>query len=417
MTVSLSRIVVVLTVVMALPCIRLAADDSNWPQWRGPLGNGHSVEEGFPTKWSTDSVAWKVDLKGEGQSSPTIYGDRIYLTTALERGAKRVVFCLDRNDGQLIWEKTAWTGTPNAAHKMNGWASASCTTDGTHVYAFFGTAGGVYCYTMDGEQVWSKQIGAFNNVWGEAACPLVVDDVVIQVCDSDDNAYITGLDKATGKEIWKTKRDNKRGWSSPILINDGGRRQVVVNGDTGVRSYDPLTGKEFWYCKSYNGRGTPTVTPGFDMLFTVNGKSGDVYAIKSDGMGNVTNTHQAWHTPRRVGRDLPSPILVGEHLMVASLRPGVLTSYNALDGKVEWQGRVNGMYSSTPVSFDGLAFFINEAGETLAVKPGPKMEIVSANSVGAGDDEIFRASLTPSGGQVFIRSNHRLYCIGKRQSK
>jgi len=396
-----------------------ARADSNWPGWRGPQTTGHSAEKDLPVRWNNDSVVWKTRLKGRGHSSPITWAEKIFLTTALGNGAQRVVLCIDRNDGEILWEKTAWTGQPEPSNKLNGWASSTPTTDGERVYAFFGRGGGIHCYTVQGEPVWSKELGEFTNPWGTAASPVLVGDLVIQNCDADKNAYIIALDKKTGKTAWKAKRDDHRGWSTPVLITAAGREELVINGHTGVQAYDPLTGAELWHCKSFNGRGTPTIAPANGLLHVVNGLSGDTYAIKPGGTGDVTKTRMVWHTPRR-GRDLPSPIVIDNFVLVMSLRPdAILTIYDAANGAELWKERVGGKPWASPVAYGGLAFFMLERGETVVIDPAKKTgtggtKIVARNTVDLRDDELFRASITPSGGQVFLRSDQVLYCIGKR---
>ena len=405
-----------LAVVMVFAAVgtgRAADTPSSWPRWRGPRGDGHSTQTVLPGEWSGSNVAWKTPLPGTGQSSPIIWGDRIFLTSALEKGNKRVAFCVDRNSGKLLWEHTAWTGPPGQSHSMNGWASASCATDGKHVYAFFAEGGGIHCYSPDGKPVWHKEIGTWDNRWGSASCPVLSGDAVIQVCDSDNNAFITALDRRSGKEIWKTKRDNFRGWSTPILVRAGDREELVVNGHSAVCAYDPKTGRELWRSRNRNGRGTPTVTPGHGLLFVTNGVRPELYAVKPGGQGDVTDARVAWRTPR-TGRDIPSPIVVGDYLLVVGLRGGILGCYEARTGKELWMARLGTNFSASPVSWGGLAFFLNEAGVTYVVRPGTKPDIVRQNRLEPGAGEIFRASITPLDGQLFIRSNKVLYCIGRR---
>ncbi len=391
----------------------LARGESNWPGWRGPRQDGHVSNAHLPVTWNADSVAWKAPLKGRGQSSPIIWGERIFLTSALDEGQKRMVFCLDRNSGKTLWESVVpWSGEPEKLHKMNSWATPSCVTDGKVVLAFFGRAG-LHCYRVDGERLWSVDLGPFISPWGVASCPVLVDDMVIQNCDADEDAYICALDKQTGKILWRTPRPNKRGWSTPILVETAARRELVVNGDQGVTAYDPKTGKQLWFCKADRGRGTPTVTPGENRLYAICGLSGDMYAMTPGGEGDITAA-RVWHTPRRGGRDLPSPILIDNYLMVSNMA-GVLTCYNAADGEKLWTGRLGGNYSATPIAANGATYFQDEAGVTAVVKAGPKLEIISRNSLNAPTGEIFRASLTPSEGQLFSRSDRTLYCIGQRQ--
>jgi outer membrane protein assembly factor BamB len=392
-----------------------SAADANWPRWRGPSGDGHSTDANLPVAWTPESLVWKVPLKGSGQSSPIVWGERIFLTAALGDGRERLVFCIDRNDGKTLWEHIAWTGTPEKSHKMNGWASATCVTDGEIVVAFFGR-GGLHAYTVDGKHLWTRDLGPFECPWGTAACPVIVGDLVIQNGDADADAFIMALEKKSGKTVWTTRRPDNRGWSTPILITAGDRQELVLNGHTGVTAYDPKTGKELWFCKSFNGRGEPTVTPANGVLCTVNGLSGDIYAVRPGGSGDVTATHMAWHTPRRGGRDTPSPIVIGPYIVVVDMK-GVATCYDSASGKEYWKERICDASSSSPIAANGLAYFQDEKGNTTVLKPGPTLELVAKNSVGGSADELFRASLTPSDGQFFSRSDRMLYCIGKRTTR
>lgn len=366
----------------------------------------------IPVKWSADDIAWKTQLPGIGQSSPITWKDKIFLTAALDQGKERVVLGVDRKTGSILWTQSAWKGDPEPIHNMNSWASATCVTDGKIVVAFFGR-GGIHAYTVDGEHLWSCDLGKFESPWGTSACPVIVDDLVIQNCDADADAFIVALDKQTGKEVWRTKRPNNRGWSTPILVDAGKRHELVVNGHDGVRAYDPKTGRELWYCKSFNGRGEPTVTPAGDLLCVANGLAGDFYSVRPGGDGDVTNTHMAWHTPRSGGRDCPSPIVVGEFIIVCDLS-GIATCYDAGDGHVYWKERITSKISGSPIAAGGLAYFVSEAGKTVVIKPGPELEIVAQSELPADKEEIFRASPSPVQGQLFIRSTTVLYCIGKK---
>lgn len=389
----------------------LSHADGDWPRWRGAAGTGHSDEKNIPVRWDAQSVVWKTMLPGNGQSSPIIWGERIFLTSALDKGKKRLVLCVERTSGKILWQHEAWSGTPEPSHGMNGWASASCATDGVHVVAFFGK-GGLHCYTVEGKHLWSRDLGSFPGTWGTSASPVIVGDLVIQNCDAAGEASLVGLDKSTGKTLWQTPRGTpvRGGWSTPVLVQVGAREELVLNGEKQVTGYDPASGKELWSCKSFIGRGEPTVFPGKELLYVVNGQPGDIYAVRPGGSGDVTKSHMAWHTPRKGGRDQPSPIVVGKYLMVMDMQ-GLATCYEAASGKELWKERLNGEFSSSPIAANGLVYFQNEAGETFVVEPGPTLKVVAENTVGAGAGEIFRASLTPSRGHIFSRSQTHLYCI------
>ena len=393
--------------------VNFAAAESNWPRWRGPQQDGHSEDKNLPVKWSDENVLWKTPLPGIGQSSPIIWGDRIFLTSALEGGKERLVFCVHRKSGKIEWQQSAWKGEPEGSHGMNGWASATCVTDGEIVVAFFGR-GGLHAYTVEGKHLWSQDLGVFAGPWGTSACPIIVGDLVVQNCDADADAWMRAFDKKSGKEVWKTRRRDHRGWSTPVVITANGRQEIVVNGHEGVQAYEPASGKELWFCKSFAGRGEPTVTPAGDLLCVVNGLSGDFYSVKPGGSGDVTDTHMPWHTPRFGGRDCPSPIVVGKHVIVCDTA-GVVTCYDVSDGQVVWKHRLSGkFFSASPIAAGGLVYILNEAGKTSVLRPGDEFQSVAENSLSAGKDEIFRASLTSCEGQIFIRSTSVLYCVGKK---
>jgi outer membrane protein assembly factor BamB len=403
-----------LLLAVAATCLKSAAAETNWPGWRGPAANGHSDEVGLPQHWTNDSVTWKTPLPGRGHSSPIIWGDRIFLTTALEQGRQRVILCICRTDGVKLWEQVAWTGEPETTHDMNGWASASCATDGERVVAFFGHGGGLHCYTVDGKPIWSRDLGRFEGPWGTAASPLIVREMVIQNCDSDSGAFLIAVDKSTGEEIWKTPRPDHRGWSTPVLIQTATREEIVLNGHTGVTAYDPESGKQLWFCEGIRGRGSPTVTPAGDRLFLINGlSSGSMYCVKPGGSGDVTKTMRPWLT-KRGGRDLSSPIVLGNTVLGMGLRGSILTAYDARNGKELWVKRTGGQTASSPVAFSGRAFFIDDTGKTLVIDPNSEQKVVGTNALGTDETELFRASITPCRGQLFIRSDQYLYCVGRQ---
>ena len=197
---------VVLSVIGSLVLLIISAGrvsaESNWPRWRGPLGDGH-VATKLPVRWDSASIAWKVPLQGIGQSSPIVWQTHIFLTSATNKGQQRQVLCLDGRDGSVVWEHTPWTGSPEPIHQMNSWASPSCVTDGEVVVAFFGK-GGLHGYNLDGRHLWSRDLGSFECPWGVAACPVIVGDLVIQNGDADADSFIMGLNKRTGEPVWKT---------------------------------------------------------------------------------------------------------------------------------------------------------------------------------------------------------------------
>jgi outer membrane protein assembly factor BamB len=392
----------------------MLASAADWPRWRGPAGTGHSEEKGLPVSWDEKSVVWKTPLKGSGQSSPIVIGERIFLTAAEDNGKKRLVCALERNSGKMLWEQVAWTGVPEPTHKMNGWATSTCCSDGERVYACFGKAG-LHAYTVDGKHLWSRELGEFRSKTkrGTAASPVVAGDIVIYNGDSESDPYLFGLDKLTGEIKWQTKRPAKEGYSTPILVPVKDRTELVLNGDEFVAGYDPATGKQLWSCKSFAPRGEPTPTFANGLIYVINGQPGDIYAVRPGGSGNVTKTHMVWHTPRKNGRDQPSPIVVGDYLLVANM-DGVLNCYDVRTGKDLWKDRISdAKVCTSPVAVEGRVYFQNEAGEVMVVAPGPELKLLARNTVGASADEVFRSTPTPHRGQFLLRSDRVLYCVGK----
>ncbi|MBC8352336.1 MAG: PQQ-binding-like beta-propeller repeat protein [Planctomycetes bacterium] len=401
---------IVSVMVLSLGSFCSLRGETNWPGWRGPFGTGASQAIDLPVKWNDSNVRWMVQLPGQGQSSPVVWEDKIFLTAADDAGGTRIVMGLDRATGELLWQDNAWTGEPERTHPMNMFASATCATDGEVLIAFFGR-GGIHAYDLAGKKLWSRDLGLFKGPWGTAASPIIFGDLVIQNCDAEGKSSIIGLDKRTGKTTWETPRDRLRGWSTPLLVDGPERTEVVVNGEQGVTAYDPATGEQLWFCKGDRGRGTPTVTRHEDILIAVSGRPGDMFAMRTGGSGIVNATHEVWRTSRKAGRDLPSPIVVGDYLVVVSLRPGLATCYDAATGTELDKTRLDGNFSASPISANGLIYIPNEAGDAFVLKPGKKLEVTAVNQMAVGDDEIFRSSITPSGNELLIRSDRVLYCI------
>ncbi|MDF1738214.1 MAG: PQQ-binding-like beta-propeller repeat protein [Verrucomicrobiales bacterium] len=413
------RIFVTLSVVVsAIPALA----ETNWSQFRGPNGLGHSEASGLPQKWDASNVLWKTHLKGSGQSSAVNWGDRIFITSASDDGSERYVMGISATDGSIVWEKTIKSGNPEDAHAMNSRATPSCATDGEHVVAFFGPAG-IHCFDLDGEKQWSVDLGIFAGSWGIAASPVIYKDTVIQNCDSMGVSRLVALSLKDGSVVWDTPREEKPrgGWSTPILIDLDGRKEMVLNGEFGVRGYDPDSGKELWFCKGFNGRGAPVPDYADGKLYVVNGKPGDTYCVKPGGEGDVTATHMLWHASRKGGRDLPSPAVVDGHLFITSMS-AIASCYDAATGEVHYVERLadkiggaKGLeIAAAPLVVDGLIYLQTvNGGDVIVVRPGRELEVVSVNSLGeSAKGETFRATVAPIGGKLFLRSGGTLYCVG-----
>ena len=391
--------------------------EDNWSQFRGPTGRGHSEAKGLPRIWDESNISWKASLRGIGQSSPVNWGNQLFLTSASEDGTERYIMAYTVSSGELLWERAISCEVPEEFHQMNSQATPTCATDGNSVVAFFGP-GGLHAFTMDGERKWSLDLGEFPGTWGTAASPVIHDGKVIQNCDATGISRLVAVDLETGDLLWDSPREDKPkgGWSTPILIEHDGQKELILNGEFGVRGYSPDTGEELWFCQAFNGRGSP-VPEFFDgKLYVVNGKPGDTYCVKPGGSGNVTETHMLWHASRKGGRDLPSPAVVNGTLFISSMS-GIASSYDADSGETHYVERLGeGIeIAAAPLVVDGLIYLQTvRGGDVIVVRPGKKLAILAVNSLGEmASEEIFRATIAPITGKLFIRSGKTLYCVSK----
>jgi outer membrane protein assembly factor BamB len=409
-----------------------------WAQWRGPSGQGYSDDTRVPLVWNeTTNLLWKTSLPGRGNSTPIVWGEHIFLTASSKDGTQRMVLCVNRADGTIRWQRIASKGmAPGKTHAWNGYASASCTTDGERVYAFFGTPG-LFCYDLDGKLLWQHSFGVFTSEtgWGTAASPMLFEDLVIQNCDNDGARALppghspkeaapmalVALDKRTGNVRWQTPRNQGRGFSTPRLITTpAGRLDLVLNGPLGVWAYDPRTGKEIWHCARSDAKdnarfGEPVPVSSADMLFAPSGRPGPFQAIGLDGTGNVTKTQLRWQVSRRGHRDVSSQIL-WKGLLYAADNKGVLTCYDARSGKVLYNERLSGGGKSlaSPVAVRDRLLFVLDTGETVVIEPGPQLKVAGRNVLGEGNGLDFAASPAIADGRLYLRSQSYLYCIGEK---
>lgn len=384
----------------------------DWPAWRGPHGDGQSDEMKLPVRWSTtDNVHWKVGIPGKGHSSPIVWGDRIFLTTAVEPSQTRVLLCLSRLTGETIWQRDVLKAPLEPKHERNSYASATPATDGKHVWVSFLQRPTIQlaCYDMEGNQVWRKSPGTFAAVHGFCSSPVLFGDLVILNCDQDAKAWIVAYDKVSGQERWRIDRPNQvRSYCTPLVIDVEGTKQLVLSGSKCVAAYSPETGAPIWTLDgptdqfvaslSY-AQGVLLVTGGFPELH--------ILGVDPRGRGNVTDTKILWRTHKGVAY-VPSPVAHGNWFFVASDN-GIGSCFEAKTGKLMWKERLGRRHSASAVSGGGHVYFLDDDGETFVVKAGPEFELVSQNPLG----EACFATPAISRGQIFIRTASHLYCIGK----
>lgn len=423
-----------LAVAVALTAARPAAAE-DWPGWRGPRGDGSSLEKNVPTRWSgTDNVAWKVAIPGKGHASPIIWGDRIFLVTNIDKSppntpkpktrldssgaGDRVLLCLDRRTGRTLWQKTVLHAPLEYVHKLNSRASSTPVADGKLVYVSFLDRKQMFiaAYDFEGNQVWAVRPGVFSSVHGYCSSPILWKDTVIVNGDHDGPAYIVALDRATGKTIWKTPRpNNTRSYCTPIIRNIEGRNHMLLSGSKCVASFDPDTGKQRWIIDGPTQQYVASLVYNGDMLFLTCGfPEQHIMGIRPNGKGNVTKTHVAWHHITKDAAYVPSPAALGPYFFLVD-DFGMGNCYEAATGETVWREKLGKHFSASMVTANGLVYITadeglqrGETGVTTVIRPGKQLDVVSRNILG----EPVYGSPAISRGQIFLRGDKHLYCIG-----
>ncbi len=384
-----------------------------WPQWRGPRADGTSYETGLPTRWSPDENVRRVALPGAGNSSPVIWGERIYLTAAFEDGRRRALVGLRRGDSEVLFVRDAPPAPPQVKiQKKTGYAAATPVTDGERVILFLGNVG-VVAYDMNGEQLlWQYELPPFEGSHGTAASPILWQDLVI-LCQEQNGGPSLGraIDKRSGEERWRFERDKALGWCTPIAVRFGGEEQLLWAAKLTVLGIDPATGEELWHCPGPTREVVPTLVYGHGMVYTTSGRSGPTLAIRPGGEGDISAESVAWRSPRG-GPHVPSPVLWKDLLYLVN-DTGILTCLDALTGEKVYQQRLSGRFTSSLVAGDDLIYITNEDGETFVVRYGREFEQVSHSSVG----ESVLASAAILDGQILLRGEKHLFIIGERRAQ
>ncbi len=424
--------------VVAVTSAESAVQAPDWMAWRGPMGTGMARGDA-PLRWNdTDGVAWKVPIPGRGHSTPVLAGDRIFLTTAIPTGAATPsnrpmrggggnadagiehrfdVLALDRQTGRTIWQRTATVATPHEGyHRSYGsFASNSPVTDGTRVYAFFGSRG-LYTYSVDGALLWQKDFGIklrMDNGWGEGTAPTLHEGRLILHFDHLDGGFLTMLDAATGKEIWRVPRTERYNWAAPFVAAHAGRRQIVVNGET-TRGYDYETGTLIWEAAGLGENSVPQMVQHGDLVFAMSGHTIKILmAIRLGRSGVLTGTDAvAWSTSRGVSYT-PSPLLHEGRLYVVS-DAGLVSCLDAVTGRPLYeQRRLPQAYAfkASPVGANGKLYLATEEGDVVVLRLGDTFDVLATNRM---TDQSFISSPIVADGALYLRSRTHLFKIADR---
>ena len=440
-----------------LPELLPATENSNWPTWRGTSGAGIAPGARPPIKWSdTENIKWKARIPGAGFSTPIIWQDRIFLLTAVEtnestpsaaeppsptlptepapgkggRGGKKggfgggpkptkvhefVVLALDRKSGKTIWQKTARREVPHEGHHAShGYASASPVTDGQRLYVSFGSRG-FYCYALDGNLQWEKDLGDMKTrgSFGEGTSPALAGDLLIITWDHEEQSFIVALNKKTGAEVWRKNRDERSSWSTPLIVEVGGKLQAIVAATKRTRSYDAATGELIWEAGGLTGNVIPMPVVGHGMVYVMSGFQGNsIQAIKLTSRGDISETDNIVWSTRRSAPYVPSPVLSGDRLYMCKTNDAYLSCLNALTGEVHYQDQplpgLRGVYAS-PLAANGYLYVVGRDGTVLVLKDAPKFEVVATNKLNDPID----ASPVMLGKELYLRGHGFLYCIAE----
>jgi outer membrane protein assembly factor BamB len=412
------------TVAMAMGFLATSAPASNWPAWRGPTNDGVTDETDLPLKWSTsENVKWKITLPDRGNSTPVVWGDKLFVTQAIEKEGKRMLLCFDKKSGKQLWDAVVTWKEPELTHATNPYCAASPATDGERVIVFHASAG-VYCYDMNGKELWKRtDLGKQHHIWGNGTSPVLAGDRVFLNFGPGEKTVLYCFDKKTGKTLWQHdepggdsgERGNKYwlgSWSDPLLRKVGNRYELIMTYPGRACAFDPMAGKELWTCAGmtklvYN---SPLFADG--AAICMSGFGGSAMAVKAGGNGDVTSSNRIWHLPKVSQRIGSGVVHEGHHYILSD--GGIAECRDLKTGEMVYNERLKGPgptgnnWSSVVRSGDKL-YAVNQGGDAFVWKASPKFELLATNSLG----EKVIGSIAVSDGCLFIRGYQNLWCIGK----
>jgi outer membrane protein assembly factor BamB len=428
-----------------------AADVDQWAQWRGPLASGVAPKGQPPVQWSEQqNVKWKVPIPGHGASTPIVWGDRVFLQAAMltdrqdavpqvtdpkapppttipagmaamfapasQNVHEFVLMCLDRGTGKVLWQKVVKQAVPHERHhRDHGYASYSPITDGKHVVAYFGSRG-VHCFDMEGKLLWQKDLGLMRtrNAFGEGGSPALHEGVLIINWDHEGTDFIVAMDVASGRELWRTPRDEPTSWSTPLVVRHGQQTQVIVSATTRIRGYDLANGKALWECGGMTANVIPSPVSADGMVYAVSGHRGNAaVAIRLGKEGDLTDSDAIVWSYRKHMPYVPSPLLYGQRLYACESNKAVLTCLDTRTGKPLYAAQkleaLEGVYSS-PVGAAGRVYLVGRNGATVVLKDADALQILATNTL----DDHFTASPAIVGKELLLRGHKHLYCLEQR---
>ncbi|MGA2263168.1 MAG: PQQ-binding-like beta-propeller repeat protein [Acidobacteriota bacterium] len=432
-------------------CASAPPPAGNWPSFRGPQASGVADGQNLPDQWDGargENIKWETRIPGLAHSSPVVWGDRLYVTTAISSQANATfkhglfgegdastdrsvqqwkVYSVDKHSGKIVWESTAYEGVPKEKrHVKNTYASSTPVTDGKHVIAFFGSQG-LYCFDTNGKLVWKKDLGVLDlgaydapeYEWGTASSPIIYKNRVIVQCDTSKEDFLLAADIETGATVWKADRDELPSWGTPTIYPGPKRIELITNASNFIRGYDPETGKELWRLGGSSQITAPTPVYSEDLIVVASGRRPEapIFVIRAGASGDITlakglssSDQIAWSRQQR-GPYMPTPLIYGGFLYVLA-NQGIFDCYELRSGKEIYRQRIphqGGGFSASPVAADGRIYLPSEDGDIFVVKAGKDFELLATNPMG----ERLMATPALSDGRIFVRGEHNLFSIGR----
>ncbi|MDX2041428.1 MAG: PQQ-binding-like beta-propeller repeat protein [Acidobacteriota bacterium] len=423
----------------------------NWPSFRGQHAAGVADGQNLPDAWDGEkgtAIKWKVRIPGLAHSSPVVWEDKLFVTSAISSKDKATfkpglygagdasddksvhqwkVFCLDKKSGKILWDKVAYEGVPlEKRHVKSTYASSSPTTDGRYVVAFFGSQG-LYAFDMKGKLIWKKDLGRLDvgaydlpeYEWGTASSPIIYKDLVIVQCDTSKEDFLMGINIKTGETVWKTERTEMPSWATPTVYAGKSRAEIITNAPNFIRGNDPETGKELWKLGDSSNITTPTPIFSGELIVVASGRrpNAPIFVIRPGASGDITlpkgqttSQHVAW-TRQKVGSYMPTP-LIYQGLLYVLKNEGIFSCFDLATGEEKYQSRIphqGSGFSGSPVASDGKIYLPSEDGDIFVVKAGAQFELLGKNSIG----QLLMATPAISGKMMFVRGERDLFAIGK----
>ncbi|MEX0716539.1 MAG: PQQ-binding-like beta-propeller repeat protein [Planctomycetaceae bacterium] len=403
-----------------LAILPVATHAEDWPEFRGPRGNGFTADKNVPTEWSAmKNVRWQTPLEGKGNGSPIVSSGRVFLTTALDDGAKRTLHCFDRRDGKQLWERTVEWKADEPTHNTNPYAATTPAADGKRVVVWHGSAG-LCCYDFEGEELWKQDLGEFIHIWGYGTSPVLHEGkVLLNTGPGKDRSFVAAFALDDGKQLWRSDESldetaQRRGyhgsWSTPNVVKIDGQDRVLCSMPGQVKCYDIDTGDVLWHCGGLNPLVYTSIIPGDGFGVAMGGYKGPAIGFRYGGEGDVTETNRLWRVetgnPQRIG----TGVLVGDFIYMANDGPGVIQCIEARTGREVWRERLPGgnAWASIVATGDGLLYATSQGVSTTVFRPDPeKFDVVATNRLPG------RTNATPavSDSEIFLRTDDALYCI------